>query len=827
MSARRLLIVLIVLYVMFIGGTAYAHTGALPDLIRFVVIAGPAAVWLARLLRSGRTLPHTPLDLILAAGVAWLLVSALSSQERRLSLEMIWPLLAGALAFYLLVDLLRRGWLPHFKAALLAVALVIVAISGVELLAWYFGWLGEPGWFAAGGLSDPIPPELPVLDWALNVSTIQGNTVAVLIPLVLTGAILRRGHKRVGLLGLMLALLAVEVLTFSRGGLLGALVGIALLLAFVVLRWAQRRERAALLLRPPVILGAIGLLVLGAGLLILVWSLGAQRADSDQGRLDIWRSAWEMAADQPVAGIGPGVFGLALRSYRDPDLAQDKITTAHNLWLNTLAETGWPGLLILLGGTAAVAIIWWRHWYAVATRTRWVTEAAADERRIGLEGALAALVAYGVHSLVDTFPLPASVLPLLLVLAYIVARPDTRAAANAPASLPIVRWRSRLMWLALDGIIVYGVWIAMLDVAQGWMTLSRRALAGDDLDGALTYARRAQAWDPDLTLYDLHEAYVLGRLADHDPGLYLDQAIAAHESVLRAQPTFDLGWANLAALYMQQGHLEAAREALAQAAAIDPSNAIYWFRLGDYPQALEREPTLAETVAEIGPAGLRRYLEDERLPVGERLYVAVLAGVGDVADDLAPRAEREGGWLAHLALGMYAHRLQDDPDVALTWLTQAISERPVDERAALERAELYLEQGDLDAATHDAHAARFVDPNGGAPGAYYLARIALARGAGDAEVEALLKASRSVRPNIQYFAGTVYARPAAFDYLPQLRAPGLDNRAYAGWLLLAERYIAQGRVDDARQVYRNLLLAQPYLDEARIALARLADFEEE
>src|SRR5690606_38891263 len=130
----------------------------------------------------------------------------------------------------------------------LAVALGLVGISAVELAAWYFGWLGQPGWFPVEGLARPVPPAFAPLDLALNVSTIQGNYLATLLPLVIAGALALR-RWRLALLALAAILLGLEVLTFSRGGLLGALAAIGLLLAFAALRWARRYGRA-IVLRP-------------------------------------------------------------------------------------------------------------------------------------------------------------------------------------------------------------------------------------------------------------------------------------------------------------------------------------------------------------------------------------------------------------------------------------------------------------------------------------------------------------------------------------------------------------------------------------------------
>lgn len=127
---QRLLTVGIVSYITFIGGTAYAHTGAIPDSVRLIFIAGPLVAWLVDLIKNHRAIPRTPLDLPLAAAAIWLFIAAFFSVDRRISLEFAWPFLAHILGFYLLVDLMRRGWTAHFKTALLAVALVIVVLGG-------------------------------------------------------------------------------------------------------------------------------------------------------------------------------------------------------------------------------------------------------------------------------------------------------------------------------------------------------------------------------------------------------------------------------------------------------------------------------------------------------------------------------------------------------------------------------------------------------------------------------------------------------------------------------------------------------------------------
>lgn len=807
MNPRRRagLVIALVLLVMFVTGTAYAHAGAMPDTLRWAPVAAPLALWLIAVGRRRAALPRTALDLPLAASLIWLGVTVIFATERRLAFEFAWPFALHIGLLYLLVDRMRRGWADAFWLALLASAGVIAVISALELMAWYFGWLGEPGWFpvarAGGG---PVPPLLPTLDLALNISTIQGNTVAVLLPLTATGALVAsRRSARLSLMLLAGALLVIEFFTFSRGGLLGAFAAAGVLCTFAVLRWSGKTGHLRGLLQPRLVLGAMLIGALGLSLLMVVWS-ARQRSASDQGRLDTWRSAVEMARDHPATGVGPGLFGRTLRAYRDPELAQDKLVSAHNLPLNVLAETGVPGLLLLAWITALFLRAWWRAWrQADLRRRRW------------LEGALAALVAYAVHSLVDTFPLTSSLVPVLVTVAYTLAEPR-------PARAPGPLWQSGIAWGAVGVMAVYGAAFAAFDIAQGWMLASRHAVERGDLDTALIRARRAQMWDSSLSLYDWQEAYVLGLLAVERPSQYLGAAINAHRRALAHEPTFDRGWANLAGLYAQGGGQLPALEAMRRAAAINPQMAVYWWWLGDGMRAIRENPDLAEYVRRRDPAGLRDFLADSETSAGLRLYVALLAGQTDTAADLVPVAEREESWMAHLALGMYAQRVLHDPGRARAWLDRAVVARPQDERPALVRAELALAAGDLDAAEADARRALFADRYGGAKGYAILAEVERARGAGDARVIGLLRASVAPRPEPDYFVGTVYARPAAFDLLPQLAVPGMASEFYTGWFVLAELYVAQGDAAQARAVYRELLELNPHLTTAAEALSALS-----
>ncbi|MBC8100323.1 MAG: tetratricopeptide repeat protein, partial [Armatimonadetes bacterium] len=104
-------------------------------------------------------------------------------------------------------------------------------------------------------------------------------------------------------------------------------------------------------------------------------------------------------------------------------------------------------------------------------------------------------------------------------------------------------------WFALQIDPAYGRYLASLN---------------GDLDSRLSDARAAVQQDPALRLYPLHVAYLLGVQADSTT------AISAYQAALVLEPTWDVGWMNLGALYLRQGDPDAAYAALTEAQRINP-----------------------------------------------------------------------------------------------------------------------------------------------------------------------------------------------------------------------------------------------------------------
>jgi O-antigen ligase len=66
-------------------------------------------------------------------------------------------------------------------------------------------------------------------------------------------------------------------------------------------------------------------------------------AEGSSGRVDIWKGAIEVIRDHPIVGVG---FGQLPSAMRETSLGEQRV--AHNLYLETMAEMGIPGIALLL-----------------------------------------------------------------------------------------------------------------------------------------------------------------------------------------------------------------------------------------------------------------------------------------------------------------------------------------------------------------------------------------------------------------------------------------------------------------------------------------------
>jgi O-antigen ligase len=172
----------------------------------------------------------------------------------------------------------------------------------------------------------------------------------------------------------VLLIAATAPLSASRAatGMAALLVTVACLHAVVQISRTRRREQRPVW--PPVLILVVTLLLAGSaigwlGLRMINQRVVETRTALNQeqnllgGRLELYRDTWELAARKPVFGWGLDSYGTAfqlirprpLQAHRQYELSYD---TAHNDWLQSLAETGWAGtgLLVLTAAFPLAAV---------------------------------------------------------------------------------------------------------------------------------------------------------------------------------------------------------------------------------------------------------------------------------------------------------------------------------------------------------------------------------------------------------------------------------------------------------------------------------------
>lgn len=147
-----------------------------------------------------------------------------------------------------------------------------------------------------------------------------------------------------------------------------------------------------------------------------------------RGRLVVWETGWKGFLERPLLGWGPENFNLVFARYYNPCIGSPECSgetwfdRAHNVVVDTLAETGIIGLVAYLAVFAAAL---WLLWRPVFKKGEGLPQAAAFT---------ALFAAYFVQNL-TVFDMALSYLMFYLCLAFIISDSKTSAVANRPRQI--------------------------------------------------------------------------------------------------------------------------------------------------------------------------------------------------------------------------------------------------------------------------------------------------------------------------------------------------------------------------------------------------------
>lgn len=453
-----------------------------------------AGLWLARYASTGRISLTTGLELPIAVLLGMAIMGYSISLEPSISAPRFWSILLGMLVFYSFAN-----WLSYSPARLIQATFGLGLLS----LAIFSASLVGTDWHNAHMLAAPwLYDHLPNLLRNLPGSGLQsgnelfnprwvGITMAILAPVFLALFLFGRRSRlkwfsgAVGLLSVSMVLL-----TQSVQGVLGLAAGFTFLATW---RWRWARY----LLAGGFVLAMVSLLIASFSLDLRSLAVKLLSIDNWAGiaialRLDIWSRALAMINDMPYTGIGLNMFPTVL-SHFYPGYLLGPEAHAHNLYLQTAADLGLPGLWAL----GWLMIAWGGRLRQNLTRRAQMDTPPGSPRcdqQILLAGVAASVIAYLAHGVMDALMLgakPSVALWILLAMGVtpVLQQPNGSAAAN-PATSHRHRWRK---WIPIGAFVGAGL-ASLLLWPAGW----RMNLGAIQAHQALYQVETAGALDTSL-----------------------------------------------------------------------------------------------------------------------------------------------------------------------------------------------------------------------------------------------------------------------------------------------------------------------------------------
>jgi putative inorganic carbon (HCO3(-)) transporter len=319
-----------------------------------VLLMAAAAFWLLLTLTDEAGAGITPVHVTVAVYWGVLVLATALSPVRGAAVSGLIKLTLNLLLFLLMARVARR---PRARSLLvLAYILTTLPVSVYGLRQYFFGATALATWV---DVNSTLVDTTRIYSFLGNPNLLAGYLIpAVMFSAMAVFAWPRWAPKGLAVLATAINLLCL-VLTLSRGGWIGFLIGGFVLLTLAVQYWSiwfsPFWKRWAL----PLLLGGAAALVLLAvmsvsSLRARVLSLFVGRADSSNNfRINVWAAVLEMIRDRPLLGIGPGndAFNAVYPLYQRPRYTA---LSAYSVFLEVLVEAGMLGFLAFLWLLAVV-----------------------------------------------------------------------------------------------------------------------------------------------------------------------------------------------------------------------------------------------------------------------------------------------------------------------------------------------------------------------------------------------------------------------------------------------------------------------------------------
>ncbi|NIM04664.1 MAG: tetratricopeptide repeat protein, partial [Armatimonadetes bacterium] len=405
--------------------------------------------------------------------------------------------------------------------------------------------------------------------------------------------IAKRGAARSHFFPIITAILILACLpfTYSKGAWASLyLAGAVWLILLALILSTSRLKKAVLigLILAVMFAAPVGLSFARPGLQAKARTALSLKNRSNMFRYLTWKASLEMAAGYPWTGVGAGAFEYGFGQYAIAGYTR----RAHQNYLETAAELGWPGLFCFVWLLAA----------GIVGLGRAVKRAQNGEKKILAAGALCASLVMIFHSFLDYDWYIGANMTFFFLACGLGISAGSGAAADAGKGKMRIGWRVTA--------VVFFLLLAAKAVTLGWADREYRAAQESTRKGLFLEARshlqRAVRLAPDFG-----RAY--WKLASLSPS---QESISLLEKAASLEPKYPVYPASLGRMRKEAGDLEGALSAYRETTALNPQQLNAWISIAEINLTLGRREEAIEAFQHIieiqqGPAGRYQAIEYE------------------------------------------------------------------------------------------------------------------------------------------------------------------------------------------------------------------------
>lgn len=317
-------------------------------------------------------------------------------------LEILQIILYAVLFFAVLDNLTRQESIQILLFTLIGIAMVLSFYAFFQFVtdSQKVLWFDKPKIYRGRGSGTYICPNH------------LAGFLEMVLPIALAYTITGR-YKTLTKIGLGYAAVAIVAglaVTLSKGGFLAA--GASMVVFFLVLLWNRDFRLPAI---------AVLVLLIAGGAFFGQRSWRAQKRVTEFGtavsRQHYWKAAIGMWKENFWFGVGPQHYDWRFRAWRDPKL-QRRPVYAHNDYLNTLADYGTTGGIIIGSGLLLLGWGVFRSWKYVRRSNEIATK--PSNRSAVVLGCSIGLLAMAFHSVADfNMHIPANALVAVTLIAIL------------------------------------------------------------------------------------------------------------------------------------------------------------------------------------------------------------------------------------------------------------------------------------------------------------------------------------------------------------------------------------------------------------------------